>query len=370
MAAQNQRLPLVFDNGSALFKAGFAGEEEPKVIFPSIVGKPRHANLKEFQEALAKMKKHYVGHEAVQKRGILCLRYPIEGGVINKWEDMEALWQHAFDNELQVKPEEHPILLTESPMNTKENRTKILEIMFEKFKSPSVFMANPAVMSLYASGQTNGLVVDIGAGAAHIVPVHKGYAVSDATQHFDVCGRELTDYMMKILIERDIEFCNAGDWRTARAIKEQLGYVALDYDRELQSDEAEIKKTYELLNEETVTVGKERFRAAEPLFQPSLLEKGHPGLHQAIWDTVQRCDESIRSAVFSNVVLAGGSTLFPGIKERLEKEIKQITSATFKIRAPEHRATSAWIGGSIFACNDAFLGMSITREKYEETGSS
>ncbi|XP_071499603.1 uncharacterized protein [Diadema antillarum] len=320
---------------------------------------------------LANMKKNYVGHEAVQKRGVLYLRYPIEGGVINQWEEMEALWQHVFDNELQVKPEEHPILLTESPMNTKENRTKILEIMFEKFNIPSVFMANPAVMSLYASGQTSGLVVDIGAGAAHIVPVHKGYAVSDATQRFDVCGRDLTDYMMKILTDRgDFQFYVAGDWKTTRAIKEQLGYVALDYDRELQSDEAEVEKIYELPDGKTVTVGKERFRAAEPLFQPSLIKKEHPGLHQAIWDTVLRCDESIRSAVFSSVVLAGGSTLFPGIKERLEKEIKQITSVTFKIRAPEHRATSAWIGGSIFACNDAFLGMSISRQKYEETGSS
>jgi actin-related protein len=361
---------IVIDNGSGMCKAGFAGEEAPRAIFPAMVGKPRFQGVMPGLE----VKDVYIGEEAQSKRGILKLEYPIEHGIVTDWDLMEKIWHHCYFNELRTMPEDAPVMLTEAPMNPKKNREKMCQIFFETFNVPSFYVQIQAVLSLYSSGRTTGMVLDSGDGVTHMVPVFEGYSLPHCVKRLDLAGRDLTEHMISLLSEVGRSFVSSSEKEIARNIKEKLCYVALDYEEEMRKYDKsrEGERTYELPDGNSVCIGTQRFRCPEALFKPMLMGKEAYGIHEMSFNSITSAEIDVRRDLFENIILSGGTTMYEGLSERLQKDIKSLAPSNVKVKviAPEERKYSVWIGGSILSSLSSFQSNWIKREEYDEVGPS
>jgi len=364
--------PLILDNGTGFTKNGFAGEDQPRSVFPTVIDYPKHPVVMPDVEGW--VREFYIGEEAMNLRGLLRLVYPIEHGQVQDWQAMESIWHYTFYNDLRLNPNEHPIMLTEPPLNDNKNKEKMAELMFETFNVPALYISMQAILSLYASGRTTGLVVDAGDGVIHIVPVYEGFAISHAIHRTDIGGRDITDYLRRLLRQRGYSLSSSAEREIVRDIKERLCYIALDPEKELKLAEkiSGTEKNYTSPDGNTLTVGAERFMAPELLFNPGVIGSEEAPLDELIYQMVQRCDVDLRRELFSNIVLSGGSTMFPGLKERLHKELTELVPETTEVRiiSPPERRYFVWIGGSILGSLKTFKILWVTRKEYREIGST
>ncbi|XP_078588989.1 uncharacterized protein LOC144869507 isoform X2 [Branchiostoma floridae x Branchiostoma japonicum] len=361
--------PVVLDNGTGLCKAGFSTDDMPRAVFPAMVGRPHYKDVMS-----GRYQDSYVGDAAQNMRGVLVLKYPVEHGIVTDWDDMEKIWEHALVNQLRVEPENHPLFLTEAAMNPHRNRERMMQIVFENFHVPFFYVAVQAVLSLYATGRTTGVVFDSGDGVSHTVPIYEGYSLPHAVHRLNLAGRDLTSYLMRILKERGHSFVTSAEHEIVRDMKERLCYVAGDFRTETEKAETspDCEQVYVLPDGHSVVLSSERFRCGEVLFDPSLLGKEHGGIQYAVHDSVMRCDMDLRRELFSNVVLSGGNTLLQGLPERLEKELSSIVPSSLarsvRVVQPQDRKYLVWKGGAVLASMDQFRQAWISQQDYDEIG--
>lgn len=368
------RAPIVFDTGHGISKIGFAGAEEPQFQELSTLGAVKYT----FLTVGLGGKEYFIGNDAHAKRGILNLKFPVEcDGKYNIDHLERYLIESMKENYLRVTDLElHPKLFIDNPFSTKETRENITQMMFEYFLTPNFYMASSELFSLYHSNLHSGLVVDIGEGTTKVIPVIQGETLHKNIKTFGVSGRDLTSYVSKIHAESGDPFLSesANETFLCKKIKEQLGYVSLDYEMDMElckNDPNSFKKTFNCNDDDNnvLTFHNDCFRWPELLFSPSFMGLDGPNLPDTILNAISACDSEHRDSLFSNIVLAGGSSMFPGLKERLQKELS-LHSTKINIIAPEDRHFSAWKGGSKYAELPNFTNYCISKAEYEEVGPS
>lgn len=350
-----------------------------------------------------------VGRKLDEHRGAFYLEYPMDHGAVteNGWDSMERLWdvgyvdgerscvpycilishgflshfeipfqytQHIYSAQfLNAKQEDHPVLMTEAPLNSRKNRDQIAEIFFESMRVPALFFSAPSVLSLYASGRTTGVVLDIGEGVTHAVPVYEGFALKHSTLRSNVAGRDVTHQLQLQLRRSGVNFTTTAEADLVKSMKEQLCFLtptASSEGAEENDSKTWGKTQFQLPDGQSVSLSSERYKPPNILFNPSLIGSEELGAADILVNSIMKSDIDLRPKFFSQIVLAGGSTLTPGFGERILHEIRARSPAHTRIRisAPPDRLHSCYVGGSILASLSTFKSMWVSRAEFEERG--
>ncbi|XP_012933339.2 LOW QUALITY PROTEIN: actin-related protein T1 [Heterocephalus glaber] len=342
--------PVIFDNGSGLCKVGLSGYIGPTHVIKCVVDHSKFS----IPSARANRKKCFVGEEAQYTYDALYLHYPVARGMVTRWDDMEKLWKHLSKWELGVKPSEQPVLIIEPSLNPRETQEKTAEIMFEKFNVPAFYLCNHAVATLYTCASVTGLVVESGDGVTCTVPIFEGYSLPHAVTKLYVVGKDITEHLIRLLLARGCTYPCIRNKAVVEEIKERLCYFSLEPEKEPLKRQQEVLTEYVLPDGNIINIGDHLCQVPEVLFSPDQLGIQEPGLSKMVCSSIMKCDTDIQKSLFADAVLCGGSTLFPGLEERLT--------------ASPNRCFSAWIGASIMASMSSFKQLWVTSVDFKEFG--
>lgn len=329
--------PVVLDLGSGLTKAGFAGSAEPTALIGTLVGRPKHPQVMPLTSASiqpsssvsaisstaplsgspttsrskylsesAGNRNLLVGDELRTLSGIVRLSSPFARGAVVDWGDAEEIWRHVLYDLLKLGNGEHPMLITENPLNPRKNRERLAEFFFETVQAPSLYVSIPAVLALYASGRTTGLALDIGDTVCSALPVAEGHCDVNAIRRLDIGGRDVTERLVTLMRKAGHSlFASSSERQAVRRIKERLGYVAVRPREEENRFEAEGEfAEFELPDGEVIRVGAERFRAPEILFTPAIVAREFGGVQFCVKEAIGAVDLELRRRLYGTILLA------------------------------------------------------------------
>ena len=364
------QLHCVIDNGSGYMKAGFSGEEAPKIMFPTMVGKTKVEGIYVGDEK----KESIIGSEAEKKFGILDISYPIQGGVIVNWDEMERIWTNTFYGELKISPEEHNLLLTESPFITRKDREKMLEMMFETFNCASTYLAAQSVLAAYSVGKSTGISIDCGHTSLNFAPIYEGFLHRHCVQHIPIGGKDINDLLVNLLMKNGQVIESKMQKQSIIKAKELYCYFAQNYEseeNEFNNIKEEETKEWELPDKRKIKIGKERYQSSEILFDPKKYGYEYDNFQELFKKTVKSIDSDLREIMLANIIFNGGTTLIKGFKNRVSHEIEE-AGKDYEFKKKVHTYPEAqfmaWIGGSILTSLSNFENLWITKAEYKEEG--
>ena len=378
----SQKTPVVLDLGTGYLKVGLSTSQIPDYVLPNCVGRPILRSDESFSKE--KLKDIMISDETVPVRQYLDINLPVQHGIVKNWEDETTVLNYIFKNKLQINNEDHPILITEAPMNPIENRKKLAEVMFETFNFPMMQIVPQALLVLYAQGLVTGVVVDSGDGVTHIMPIAENYILPHLVGRMDLSGRDITEQLVKLLTSRGYNFHKTSDFEIVREIKEKLCFISanVDVDRRIARETTTYVVPYVLPDGRIVKVSGERFEAPEIIFRPDLIGLEQKGLSDLLFDTVMKADINLRKQFFSSIVVSGGTTMFPGLSTRLTNDLKdrvlnkvlkgdKKALETYKINVedPPGRRFLVYLGATVLAnLTDGKANSWAHRSEYKEMG--
>ncbi|KAE9255794.1 hypothetical protein PF004_g419 [Phytophthora fragariae] len=382
---------IVLDNGSGCLKAGFSGEDTPRTTFTTCTGRVKNPEWFASQapnwKAELRDRETFVGAECQMYRDFLELSNPINRGIVEDWDALERTWEFVFSQELRVDPETAalPVLCISSPSGPKKQQERMAQLMFESQKVCGFYFMQQCVLSLFASGRTRGLVVEVGHGSSHAIPIFEGYALPHAALHYNAGGMDISHRLHMLLSKRGVSF-HSFPLHTIDEIKESTCAMGNQQGGQNQQDEA--SKPFELPDGTILQVDRPtQTMPAEVLFKPQELGDEHPlrpdkGLHECAAASIAMCDKDLQTDLLNAVVLAGGTTMLPGFSRRFQDELQSVLQSSGGgsnvnvnvIPDPvvrergynSQRKIAAWVGGSMFASLDTFRDIHITKQEWEE----
>ncbi|KRZ50649.1 Actin-related protein 3 [Trichinella nativa] len=329
-------------------KIGFAGNTHPNFIIPTVIAcRSQSYNIPNTGRMPIDMD-FFIGDEALNATNY-SIRYPVRHGVVEDWNLMERFLEHSIFKYLRIEPEDHNFLMTESPLNTPENREYLAEVMFESFNVPGLYIAvQVAFLAVAASWvgcpQENrsltAFVIDIGDGITHCVPVIDGYTLASCSRFMPIAGREVTFFIQNLLRERETGIPPEQSMETARNIKEKYCYVSPNIMKEFSKYDENLSKfikKYEGQHAVTkkpfhVDVGYERFLGPEIFFCPEFANADYKrSLSEEVDLAIQQCPIDVRRALYGNIVLSGGSTMFKDFDRRIERDVRRLVNQRLQI---------------------------------------
>ncbi|KAG8503660.1 hypothetical protein CXB51_001670 [Gossypium anomalum] len=412
----SSRPTVVIDNGTGYSKMGFAGNVEPCFNQPTVVAlndsylNQSRASTKlnmaaQYSAGVMADLDFFIGDEALLRSrasNTYTLSYPINHGQVEDWDAMERYWQHCIFNYLRCDPEDHYFLLTESPLTNPENREYMGEIMFETFNIPGLYIAVNSVLALAAGYTTSkcemtGVVVDVGEGATRVVPVADGYVIGSCIKSIPIAGQDVTLFIQELMRERGEKMPPEDSFEAARKVKEMYCYTCSDIVKEFNKHDkepAKFIKQWRGIRLKTgapyaCDIGYERFLGPEVLFSPEIYTSDYITPLPALIDKcIQSAPIDTRRALYKNIVLSGGSTMFKDFHRRLQRDLKKIVDARVQAATAHHggdikakpvevhvvshpiQRFAVWFGGSVLASTPEFFEACHTKAEYEEHGAS
>lgn len=368
---------VILDPGSGYMKCGFAGDESPRSVFKTIVGIPTVNSVSLISSSSGDGKnKVYVGEEAAKNSAVLEIHNPITDGIVCNFKQLYNIFDHAFSTELRVNPKSVKVLVTEAANNPEKNKFDLFKMLFEGFGTPAAQCQVQAVLALYASGRTTGLVFDSGDGVSHTVPVFKGYGLPTSVVATKLAGRTVTKQCIWALGKyhrMNIENEN-NSTEIARALKEKVCRVAENFAEEfaaLQRGETETVD-YEFKDGSVIACKEIQIEAPEVIYKPTVYGYRQKSANEILKKTIESLNIEMRKAMFQNTVLSGGTTCIRDYETRFIKEYKLVVPANsvndVKVSVPTDRKYAVFLGGSILTCLASFAGSWITLKDYQEKG--
>uniref|UniRef100_A0A4W2G9D5 Actin-like protein 6A n=1 Tax=Bos indicus x Bos taurus TaxID=30522 RepID=A0A4W2G9D5_BOBOX len=377
---------LVFDIGSYTVRAGYAGEDCPKVDFPTAIGmvveRDDGSTLMEIDGDKGKQggPTYYIDTNALRvPRENTEAISPLKNGMVEDWDSFQAILDHTYKMHVKSEASLHPVLMSEAPWNTRAKREKLTELMFEHYNIPAFFLCKTAVLTAFANGRSTGLILDSGATHTTAIPVHDGYVLQQGIVKSPLAGDFITMQCRELFQEMNIELippymiaskCVIQDFQAS-----VLQVSDSTYDEQVAAQMPTVH--YEFPNGYNCDFGAERLKIPEGLFDPSNVKglSGNTmlGVSHVVTTSVGMCDIDIRPGLYGSVIVAGGNTLIQSFTDRLNRELSQKTPPSMRLKLIANNTTverrfSSWIGGSILASLGTFQQMWISKQEYEEGG--